>query len=116
MSMGIWKGFVGIEESHLFYGMTIEQLLKSNEAMEIFFGIYGGITMAGRLPPKYKEYAKNYWWIGLETSHGADLMPLLKLDMSDPDMAKMLSNQMYKDIHFIRRETNKLAKHLVKLK
>jgi len=116
MAMGIWKGFVGIEEGHPFYGLSIEELLKHDDAMEIFFAIHGGITMAGRLPPKYKEYAKNYWWIGLETSHGADLMPFLKLDTSDPDMAKMLSNQVYKDIHFIRRETNKLANHLVKLK
>jgi len=116
MGMGIWKGFVGLEEGHPFHGLSIEELLKHNDAMEIFFGVYGGLTMAGRLPPKYKEYAKNYWWIGCETSHGADLMPLLKLDMSDPDMAKMLSNQTYKDLHFIRKETNKLAKYLIKLK
>jgi len=116
MAMGVWKGFVAIEEDHPFYGIAVQDLLSKDEALEVFSNVYGGITMAGRLPPKYKEYAKNYWWIGLETSHGADLMPLLKLDMSDPDMAKMLSSQSYKDLHFIRRETNKLAKYLIKLK
>ena len=116
MSMGIWKGFVGISEEHPFYNLSVEELIKLNEAMDMFFGIHGGITMAGRLPPKYKEYAKNYWWLGCETSHGNDLMPLLKLDLSDPDMARMLSNQSYKDIHFIRKETNKLAKYLSKSK
>jgi hypothetical protein len=115
MSMGIWKGFVGIEEPHPFYGKTIEELLKIPDAMEIFFSVYGGLNGAGRLPAKYKEFAKNYWWIGHETSHGGDLMPLLKLEGADPDMAKLLSNQTYKDLRFIRRETNKLASSLSKI-
>lgn len=116
MSMGIWKGFVGIDSTHPFYGVIIEDLLKKDDITEIFFEVHGGITMAGRLPAKYKEFAKDYWWIGLEASHGADFMPLLQLDMSNPDMAKMLSNQVYKDLHFIRREVNKLANRLVKIK
>ena len=60
MSMGIWKGFVGVDESHPFYGKTIEELLKIPDAMEIFFSVYGGLNGAGRLPAKYKEFAKNY--------------------------------------------------------
>ena len=42
-------------------------------------------------------------------------MPLLKLEGTDPDMAKLLSNQTYKDLRFIRRETNKLASLLSKI-
>lgn len=115
MSMGIWKGFVGVDESHPFYGKTIEELLKIPDAMEIFFSVYGGLNGAGRLPAKYKEFSNNFWWIGHETSHGGDLMPLLKLEGTDPDMAKLLSNQTYKDLRFIRRETNKLASLLSKI-
>lgn len=115
MAMGVWKGFVGVDEDHPFWNIHIEELLKLPEAMEIFFGVYGGLSGAGRLPAKYKEFAKNLWWIGIETTHGGDLMPLLKLDSDDADTAKLTSTQTYKDLRFIRRETNKLAKLLAKI-
>lgn len=116
MAMGIWKGFVALEEGHPFYGKSVDDLLKTSEGLEIFSSMYGGLSGAGRLPAKYKEYAKNYWWIGVETSQGGDLMPLLKLDVNDPNMAKMTSNRTYKDFRFIRKEINKLAKYVSKIK
>jgi len=117
MSMGIWKGFVGLAEGHPFYNHTMDELIKNADLMEIFFAVYGGLSGAGRLAAKYKEFSKNYWWLGIETSHGSDLMPLLKMEMNDnPEMAKLLSGQTYKDLQFIRRETNKLAKLLSKTK
>lgn len=114
--MGIWKGFVGIDDQHPFYNKKVDELLHLPQGMDIFLAVYGGVSGAGRLPAKYKEFAKNYWWIGLETSHGGDFMPLLKLEDSDPNMAKMISNQTYKDFRFIRRETNKLANLISKIK
>ena len=117
MKLGIWKGFVAIGESHPFYGKPTEELFKMPGVFEIFRAVHGGISGAGRLlVPQYKEFAKNYWWLGIETSHGEDLMPLLKLDAGDPNMAKMTSNQSYKDLRFIRRETNKLARLVSKYK
>jgi len=115
MSMGVWKGFVAIEKGHPLYGKSIEDMLNQPVMRDIFIAVYGGLCGAGRLPVKYKEFAKDYWWIGIETSHGGDLMPLLKLDNNDPDMAKLISTQTYKDLRFIRRETNKLAKLIAKL-
>jgi len=116
MGMGIWKGFVAVDGYHPFYGKSVDELLKIPEAMEVFFTVYGGISATGRLPPKYKDYAKNLWWIGIETTHGGDLMPLLKLEVENQDMDKVLSGQTYKDLRFIRKETNKLANLLYKLK
>jgi hypothetical protein len=116
MTMGIWKGFVAVEEGHPLHGKSIEEMLKLPAMPDIFLSVYGGLVGAGRLPAKYKEFAKNYWWVGIETSHGGDLMPLLKLDEGDPFMDKMISTQTYKDLSFIRRETNKLAKMISKLK
>ena len=52
----------------------------------------------------------------METSHGNDLMPLLKLDLAEADMSRIQTNQTYKDLLFIRKETNKLAKYLSKVK
>lgn len=116
MSMGIWKGFVGLEEGHSLFEKPMDKIVEHPQALELFRVAYGGLSGAGRLPAKYQSYAKNCWWIGIETSQGVDLMPLLKLDQADPDMAKLLSNQTYKDLHFIRRETNKLAKYLIRFK
>jgi hypothetical protein len=113
MGMGVWKGFVAINEKHSFYGKPVEELMKTSEGMEIFTSVHGGLSGAGRLPVKFKEYAKNYWWLGIETTQGGDLMPLIKLE---GDMAKMTSNQTYKDLRFIRREINKLAKYVAKVK
>ena len=115
MGMGVWRGFVGLDESHPYYGKTLQELLLIPEVADIFLSVYGGITAAGRLPPKYKEFAQNYWWIGIETTHGGDLMPLLKLEGAGADMAKMLSGQTYKDLRFIRKEVNKLSSSLSRI-
>lgn len=116
MSMGIWKGFVGIDSEHPLYEKSIQDIIGLPQALDLFRAAYGGLNGAGKLSPKYQNYAQDYWWIGIETTQGSDLMPLLKLDQSDADMVKLLSNQTYKDLHFIRRETNKLAKQLLKIK
>jgi hypothetical protein len=113
MQLGIWKGFVAIDGYHPFYGQCIDDLLNVPAALEIFFCVHGGLSMSGRLPAKYKKYAKNLWWIGMETSHGGDLMPLLKLE--GEDVNNPTSSQTYKDLRFIRRETNKLASLLSKI-
>jgi hypothetical protein len=112
MNMGIWKGFVGLEESHPYHGKALEELLKIPETMEIFFSVYGGLSGVGRLPAKYKEFAKNYWWVGIETSHGGDLMPLITYE----NVEMKPGNQTYKDLKFIRKETNKLASALFRIK
>jgi hypothetical protein len=116
MSLGVWKGFVGTEASHSFYNKSLEDILKVPSMIDAFLEVYGGITTAGRLPARYKEDAKHLWWLGVETSHGGDFMPLLKLESTGSDMDKMLSNQTYKDFAFIRRETNKLASFVSRIK
>lgn len=116
MSMGIWKGFVGVDDVHLLFEKSIEDIVALPQALDLFSSVYGGLSSAGKLSVKYQNFATNCWWIGLETSQGGDLMPLLKLDQNDSDLLKAISPQSYKDLHFIRRETNKLAKQLIKLK
>lgn len=116
MSMGIWKGFVGLEEGHPLYEKTMDYIITIPQALDLFRSVHGGLTGAGRLSTKYQSFAKNCWWIGLECSQGDDLMPLVQLDRASSEMAKVIANQTYKDLHFIRRETNKLVKQLIKLK
>lgn len=115
MSLGVWKGFVGLQSNHVFFGKSVEDMLKLPQMQDAFLAVYGGICSAGHLPDKYEEDAKKLWWVGIETSHGGDLFPLLKMDNS-PDMDILLSGQTYKDLLFIRKETNKLALFVSRIK
>ncbi len=110
MSLGIWRGFVGVDQQHPFYKKSLENLLATEKGMDLFFEIDGRLCQAARLPLKYKEYTSNLWWIGIDTSQSDDYMPLLKLE----DSTEILQ-QTYKNFSFIRKETNKLAKLLSKI-
>lgn len=115
MSLGIWRGFVGVEEQHPFYKKSINKILQTKEASEILFQVHGGVCSSGRLPVKYKKYASDLWWVGITTSHDEDYMPLVKLEFEDHEMFGD-QFQTYKNFSFIRKETNKLAKFLSKMK
>lgn len=110
MSLGIWRGFVGIDQQHIFYKKSMENIIATEKGMDLFFEVSGRLCNAGRLPIKYKEYSSNLWWVGIDTSQSNDYMPLLKLDDSTITL-----QQTYKNFSFIRRETNKLAKLLSKI-
>lgn len=109
MSLGTWKGFVGVDSAHPFHSQDIASLLNIDSSIEIFLSVHGGICSSGVLPLKYSEFTKNFWWFGIDTSHGGDFAPLLT-------ESSILGNQSYKDFKFIRKETNKLAKLLAKIK
>ncbi len=113
MSMGIWRGFVGLDKDHPCYGQSVEDIIKAPSMIEAFVSVYGGIVSAGHLPPRYEVDAKKYWWVGIETAMAEDLFPLLN---SDPEIDEIISGQVYKDLFFIRRETKKLAKYLSKIR
>ena len=114
MTLGIWKAFVGVPEDHPFYGKTIEDLSKLSSGVEVFLGTYGGLSGAGVIPQD--KFEGKFWWLGIETSHGGDLVPGLNIDGIDPEMIKiMTTNQTYKSFSFIRKEANSLADRLFKL-
>lgn len=116
MKLGMWRGLVGLKNTHPFSEKSVEEILKVKNGMDLFIDIYGGIASAGRLPVKHKEHGQGLWWLGIETSNGGDLIPLLKLDENDIEMKKVIGRQTYKDFSFIRKETNKMAKYLGKIK
>ncbi len=114
MALGTWKGYVGVNKQHPFFRKTLIDFSKIDDA-GMNSAVYGGICTAGKIPVKYKKYGSNLWWFGIETSYGADYMPLLKLDTANADMVKLTSKQTYKDFSFIRRETNVLAECLTRI-
>lgn len=113
MELGTWKGFVGVDETHPLFNKNINELMQN---LKLYASVYGGLTEAGKVLVKNKVFLKNYWWIGFETTHGGDLIPLLKLDESNADLMKLIGNQSYKDFKFIRKEINKLENFISKLK
>lgn len=111
MSLGIWKGLVGLPSNHLFYKKTMDKILDYDQVLDLFFSVHGGISTIGYLPYKYSNHNNDLWWIGIETCHGEDFMPLAQLENPNDS-----ANQVYKDFVFIRRETKKLAKFLSLIK
>lgn len=114
MKLGMWRGFVALTQDHIGFGKPLEELIL--EPWGLNLQVHGGVSVSGKLPSKYKDFNKDKWWIGFECGHGEDLLPLVKLDSNDPIDASIMDNQSYKDIHFVRRETNRLAKQLAKVK
>lgn len=107
MSLGMWRGFVQLTEGHLVYGKDFKYLL--DEDLITHIDVHGGLSTIGKLPNKYKEYNQDSWWIGFECTQGEDYLPLITYDETH-------NEQTYKTLHFVRRETNYLAKELSKIK
>lgn len=114
MKLGMWRGFVALPNTHKYHGKTLENILE--EELFEHLDVHGGISVAGKLPAKYKELNRGNWWMGFECALGGDLLPLAKLDPNDPLQASVMEQQIYKDIHFVRREVNHLARQLAKVR
>lgn len=114
MRLGMWRGFVGLSKDHPGFSKSFLDMI--NEGWGLGLNVHGGIALTGKLPIKYKDLNKNIWWIGFECTQGEDLMPLVTIDKTEPLMVQIASMQKYRDISFIRKETNQLAKQLIKIK
>lgn len=112
MKLGIWRGFVSIPKEHKEFGKNLTELISEEWGMNL--EVHGGVCVAGKLPLRYKELNKDSWWIGFECTQGEDLFPLTKYDLNDPIFQGIRNHQTYKDLFFIRRETNSLAKQLLR--
>ena len=115
MTLGVWKGFVGVTKEHPAFNKSLESIFKDKWGLHIM--VHGGISIAGKLPtPDYKDLNRGRWWFGFECSQGEDVMPLIQLDKSDPLAAAAQASQSYKDLVFVRKETNDLAKQIFDVK
>lgn len=111
MKLGIWRGFVGVTKEHPFYGKTLADLL--NEKIYLYLTqVHGGVSFAGRLIPKPKSVDRKCWFFGFECLQEEDLVPLVpKTGISNIIGVP----QVYRNFNYARRETNKLARELLKL-
>lgn len=114
MRLGMWRGFVGVPKNHKGFNKSFADMI--NEDWGLSIDVHGGISTTGKLPQKHKDLNKNLWWIGFECTQGEDLMPLVKIDKSDPLLSQIANMQSYKDVKFARKETNSLAKQLCRVR
>lgn len=114
MKLGIWKGLVGLPKEHKAYGKSCEALILEDWGMNL--DVHGGVCISGKLPTKQKDLNKELHWIGFECCKGEDLLPSISFKLNDPILEMLQGNQTYKDLKFVRKETNNLARQLVRIK
>lgn len=109
MNLGMWRGFVGVTKIHPFFNKNFEEILHEEWLTNL--DIHGGLSDIGKLPIKFNEYNDGIWWFSFECTQGEDFLPLIE---SEKDVIVQYE-QSYKDLHFVRRETNYLAKKLFEI-
>ncbi len=98
MSIGTWKGFVGLSKNHKFYLKSLKNILRT----KIGKSLNKSLFFAGKLPPRFKEYDKNLWWIGVESFDKDDVMPFVKTE----ENSEIVYIKKYKDLPFILKKVN----------
>lgn len=107
--LGNWCGYVGIPESHPYFG-------KDYSGLDL--EVHGGLTFASKCRegdhlchiPKPGQ-PDNIWWLGFDCAHGGDLIPGITSFFSH-----MESYETYKNKDFAMKETFNLAQQLSQIK
>lgn len=100
---GVWRGLVGISESHRAYGKSLEQLSEEKWFRQI--RVHNGISFAGIA----SDFGTTTYWIGFECNASSDLLPI------DFGQKKKQSKGKYRNFAFVRGEIVKLARQLAKV-
>lgn len=122
-------GYVGIPKEHPLHGVgyydecpALEPLREqvryapNDEGIspEMALEVHGGITysdnhVAGGKPD-------GLWWFGFDCAHSGDLSPGLQSHLRDAGAFTSLLGGEYRDMAYVTRETENLAKQLCSLK
>jgi hypothetical protein len=107
---GALCGYVGVSRDHPFYGLDYD-----NEVIAV--EVHGGLTFASKCQEHGREgdtichkvepgEDDDVWWLGFDCSHPGDLCP-------SHDLLHRYPRGTYKDIAFVTREVEALARQLV---
>jgi hypothetical protein len=103
---GAWCGYAAVPPGHPLHG-------QDYEVPDI--SVHGGLTYAGECHgaichvPKPGE-PDDVWWFGFDCAHAFDLTPS-KLPYAPP-----IFDEVYRDVAYVRRETERLAEQLAAVK
>ncbi len=96
--MGSWNGYVGVPKSHPAFQQTHQAMETDSKYDNI--RPHGGVTFTDHI-----DEDGEYWYIGFDTGHAGDTMPKLKIYLHSHD-------DTYRDLAYITKEVNELAKQL----
>lgn len=103
-ALGAWFGYVAVPPGHPDHGRPYADVPVS---------VHGGLTSAHARRGAVCHVPApgdpdNVWWLGFDCAHVYDLVPGFRID-ADP---WHLDHDRYRDLAYVRRETERLADHL----
>lgn len=96
-----WCGYVAVPPGHPWHGKNCD---------ELDVRVHGGLTYSEMCSGEICHVAKpgepdDVWWLGFDCSHSGDLT---LYDIADGNLAGF-GNDIYRDVEYVRRETQRLA-------
>jgi hypothetical protein len=99
---GVWCGYVGVPKEHPGFGKKYD---------DMYMSVHGGLTYSGHIRDTREDTLNaDVWWIGFDCNHYDDYSPVMAIQMPG-----MFNNAMYRDLAFVRAETERLADQLQEL-
>lgn len=108
--MGNWCGYVGVPLTHPAHGKHYG---------DVDVRVHGGLTYAAHCMengpichvPMPGE-PDDLWWFGWDAGHGWDLSPGLRSTLRDVGIIRERQDEVYRDLAYVRKETESLAEQL----
>lgn len=101
----IWRGYVGIGSGHPLFGADYD---------DVDVSVHGGLTYSDNSLPNAEP--DGLWWFGFDCGHAYDLFPAMqenvKQAMGDRYDDEYDRQEVWRDQHFTRKETESLAEQL----
>ena len=100
-SSGHWCGYVGLPEGHEYY--------NHEDPFRLSYG-HGGVTYGEMCSGNicHLSDGEKLYWLGFDCAHGGDYTPINHALGFRP----MYEYETYKDINYVKRETNRMAEEL----
>ncbi|MFW6056647.1 MAG: hypothetical protein ACOC9B_05000 [Chloroflexota bacterium] len=117
---GALCGYVGVPKGHPLYGMDYDEVHAAIPSL----GVHGGLTFASTCDEDAPEgygichiplpgRPADVWWLGFDTAHAFDYIPLvahrMKAVISDPKLREHIDGGTYCPFDYVKRECEMLA-------
>lgn len=103
---GTLNGYIGLPATHPWYGKADDAITARAHGGINFAGQFGNTTFASKTDSQL-------WWIGFDTMHGGDLVPAIQVLLRDSNGGEYASCGTYKNIAYVRREVENLARQAI---
>jgi hypothetical protein len=105
-SMGAWCGYVGVPETHPWYGFEYSDVFR-------FVFAHGGLTYSDEATPdiRHPGHTEPVWFFGFDCAHSGDLVPA-SLAHTPFNAASLFNGDVYRDLSYVRLSVTHLARHL----